>query len=476
MKIGVIPIITKSSTLFLAFVLLVGAFTAITSSTSSPFIIVKVQAQKAEESEMKEEESESEEGKKCISYNKSEKLISITCKHANFADVTKEITDPNILKYESKVTTTTTNNTIESNNNEKVWLLTTDLKVEKDALLDINSNDVTWLKIIPSKKSPNVIEVDGSLKVDSVKITSWNPETNDYVYFSDSVKKAELQYKKELRPYIKVNTGATGPTIIQNSELAYLGYSCSGCGGVTFNGGENSILKNNDIHHIYKGFYSKEMGHMLIEGNRVYGNDKYGIDPHTGTHDMIIKNNTVYNNGNSGIICSLDCHNITIEGNEIYNNGNNGTGRGIAFSINMYDSVAKNNYIHHQNIGIGINGESHDNKVYNNKISDSKVGINTIEKSSNNNIYNNTILNSINGIVVDSGASDNEFHFNKIVNLTESGILNVKGDPGLTTVVGNTFENNKLINSKVNTASASASSTSTSTSAISVDDNEKSEK
>jgi len=59
-------------------------------------------------------------------------------------------------------------------------------------------------------------------------------------------------------------------------------------------------------------------------------------------------------------------------------------------------------------------------------------------------------MNSIDGIVVNTGASDNTFHFNKIVNASESGILNVKGDPG---TVGNTFENNKLINSKVNTTS-----------------------
>ncbi|HSF49649.1 MAG TPA: right-handed parallel beta-helix repeat-containing protein [Nitrososphaeraceae archaeon] len=197
------------------------------------------------------------------------------------------------------------------------------------------------------------------------------------------------------RPYIKIEETATGPTEITNSDLAYLGYSCNGCGGLTFYGGENSILKNNDIHHIYKGFYSKEMKHMLIEGNRVYGNERYGIDPHTGTHNMTIRNNTVYDNGYSGIICSLDCYNIIIEDNEVYNNGNTGKGRGIAFSINMYDSVARNNYVHHQNIGIDISGKSHDNKVYNNRVSDSKVGINTFEKSSNNNVYNNTILKTI---------------------------------------------------------------------------------
>ena len=403
-----------------------------------------IEAQKAE-SEIEEE--------MCISYNKSENIITITCKSADFADVAREITNPEILKLESKtIATTFTNNS--ENNDEKVWLLYASLKIQENANLNINSNDVTWLKIIPSKKSPNAIEVDGSLQVDSVKITSWSPKTNDYVYFSDAVKNDESQYKEELRPYIKVNPKATGPTIIQNSELAYLGYSCNGCGGLTFYGGENSILKNNEIHHIYKGFYSKEMKHMLIEGNHVYGNERYGIDPHTGTYNLTIRNNTVYDNGYSGIICSLDCYNIIIEDNEVYNNGNTGKGRGIAFSLNMFDSVARNNHVHHQNIGIDISGESHDNKIYNNKISNSKVGIETSEKSSNNKIYNNTLLNSTNGIVVKTGASDNTFHKNMIVNSTDSAILNVKGDSDKTITNDNTFDNNKLIKSQINTNSS----------------------
>jgi hypothetical protein len=409
-----------------------------------------IEAQKAE-SEIEEE--------MCISYNKSEKSISITCKYADFADVTSEITDPKILKLEptaiaktttfTKSTNTSTsenNNNNNNNNKEKVWLLYAGLKVEKDAILNINSNDVTWLKIIPNEKSPNAIEVEGSLKLDSVKITSWNPKTNDYVKFSKKAKQDASIYTMIPRPYIKIEESATGPTEITNSELAYLGYSCNGCGGLTFYGGENSILKNNDIHHIYKGFYSKEMKHMLIEGNRVYGNERYGIDPHTGTNNMTIRNNTVYDNGYSGIICSVDCYNIVIEDNEVYNNGNTGKGRGIAFSITMFDSVARNNYVHHQNIGIGISGESYDNEVYNNKISDSKVGIDTNEKSSNNKIYNNTIKDSINGIVVKTGASDNTFHSNKVVNATENAILNIKEDSN---TIDNTFENNKLINSKI---------------------------
>jgi mannuronan 5-epimerase len=364
----------------------------------------------------------------CISYNSIENEISIACQHADFIDIVNSLQSPSILQRES------------NNFNEKNWILNAGISVEKNATLNIDSNDVTWIKIVPSKNTPNAIKVDGSLKVDSVKITSWNSQTNDYVYFSDTVKDDELQYTKELRPYIKVNSGATGSTIIKNSELAYLGYKCSGCGGLTFNGGEYGMLINNDIHHIYKGFYSKNMGYMLIEGNNVYKNEKYGIDPHTGTHHMVILNNTVHDNGSSGIICSLDCYYILIEGNEIYNNGKTGPGRGIAFSINMYDSVARNNYVHHQNKCIGVSGGSHDNEVHNNQVSDCEVGIYTSQESSNNNIYKNIVLNTINGIVVKTGASDNTFHSNKIVNATDFGILNVK-DPG---TVGNTFENNKV--------------------------------
>ena len=113
--------VTKISTIFLFIVLVIGTFAAISPLS---FIIVEVQAQKAE-SEIEEKEE------KCISYNKSEKLISITCKHADFADVSRQITDPNILKPESTVTTTNTSD----NNNEKVWLLYAGLKVEKNALL-----------------------------------------------------------------------------------------------------------------------------------------------------------------------------------------------------------------------------------------------------------------------------------------------------------------------------------------------------
>jgi hypothetical protein len=143
--------------------------------------IIEVLGQTVKESEEKEEK----ESAKCISYNKSKNLIFITCNYADFADVSRLITDPSILKSDTTTLTNSTANTFnDDNNNEKAWLLYAGLKVEENANLDINSNDVTWLKIIPTMKSPNAIEVDGSLKVDSVKITSWNSQilTNSLVY------------------------------------------------------------------------------------------------------------------------------------------------------------------------------------------------------------------------------------------------------------------------------------------------------
>ncbi len=67
--------------------------------------------------------AESEIEEMCISYNKLEKLISITCKYANFADVSKKITDHEILKLETP--------NVANKNNNKVWLLNSGLKIEK---------------------------------------------------------------------------------------------------------------------------------------------------------------------------------------------------------------------------------------------------------------------------------------------------------------------------------------------------------
>jgi mannuronan 5-epimerase len=263
------------------------------------------------------------------------------------------------------------------------------------------------------------------MKIDSVKITSWNPVKNDYPSEEDS----------KPRAYISVENEATGTTDIFDSELGYLGYNSSSelgylgynssyyekkfipSNGFSYYGGDGSIVRNNNIHNNYFGFYSRGVGNMLIENNHVHHNTYYGLDPHSGTHDMVIRNNTVHHNGKMGIICSQHCRDITIEGNNVFKN----IGSGIMLSIDMKNSVVRNNYIQKQENGSsGITiSDSDNNQVYGNIVSFSDVGTRVIKNSSNNYVYNNTFQGIRNYPIL------------------------VRGSDG----VNNTFENNDIVNS-----------------------------
>jgi mannuronan 5-epimerase len=371
----------------------------------------------------------------CVTYDSTDKIITITCNSASLTDVDKQLKDANILYKE----------TTDEDTNSRIWLLNAGIVVADKATLYINSTDTSWLKIAADGKTAYELRVLGGLKIDSVRISSWNPETNDYVKFEaekeDGAKGAD--YAKKPRPFIRVDEKSTSSTEITNSEIAYLGYLSDGNYGygITFFGGNKNLLAGNDIHHNFRGFYSEELGgDMIIEDNYIHSNYQYGLDPHTGTHDMIISNNTVYDNGAIGVICSLDCYNIIIDDNKVYNN----FGYGIMFSRNMYDSIATDNYVYNQTNCISVNTRSHNNEVYNNTVSECENGIDLRNEANNNNIHHNIIIESEKGIKVHSGAYSNNFNYNTIINPKEIGISVEDSDS-----VNNKFENNNPINSKV---------------------------
>jgi poly(beta-D-mannuronate) C5 epimerase len=238
----------------------------------------------------------------CISYDPSNRMITIRCESAtSLTDIDNQLNDHSILDKQQKAN---------NNNDGGVWLLNAGIIIDKGATLVIDSKDVKWLKIIADGTTAYPIDVLGSLKIDSVKVTSWNPKTNDYATSNGTRVLVGNQYNVipgEPRPYITVANSDTGTTNITNSEIAYLGYE-SGIGGGTsglrYAGGDGSIIMNNNIHHLYFGFYSSGVGGMVIENNQIHHNGHYGFDPHTGTHDMIFLNNTVHDNGSIGVICS----------------------------------------------------------------------------------------------------------------------------------------------------------------------------
>jgi parallel beta-helix repeat protein len=352
----------------------------------------------------------------CINYNPYMRTITVSCSSARLTDIDNRIHDSNILSKQYPAGT---------------WLLDANIVIAKEATFHIDSTDTKWLKIVSGQAIapvPYNIDVHGSLKIDSVKITSWDPTTNNYAISNGSREAVPpgtigatlngyIIHYGAPRGFIKVEHDATGTTDITNSEIAYLGYESGvsdiGSGGLNYYGANGSVIRGNYIHDLYFGFYSSGVGHMSIENNQVYHNANYGLDPHTGTHDMIIRNNIVHDNGAQGIICSLNCYNVLIENNQIYNNGK----AGIMFSRNMSNSIARNNIIFNEVKGIFIS-QSHYNKIYNNTISDSQYGINVVFGSSGNTIYSNVIKNCSHGLVLDSTSnkSENTFYNNQFIN------------------------------------------------------------
>jgi len=313
----------------------------------------------------------------CVTFDSEERMITINCRTANLTQIDSQIKNPDGIRKDTNV--------------DKGWLLNAGITIAENAILYINSSDTSWLKILADEETAYPIYVSGSLKIDSVRISSWNPNTNNYTSSLDSHRNGEDVQLGTPRPYIVVNDDATGTTDITNSELTSLGYESGYGGGRTglrYEGGDASLIKGNNIHDLYFGFYSKGVGGIRIEDNFVHNNIHYGLDPHTGTHDMSIKNNTVHDNGSIGIICSLDCYSITIENNTVYNN----TKMGIMLSRNMTDSIVRYNTVSNEDRGIVIS-ESSNNEVYNNTITDSGSGIDLDTDSFENIIYNNTIVN-----------------------------------------------------------------------------------
>jgi mannuronan 5-epimerase len=376
----------------------------------------------------------------CVNYNPSTRTITVSCPSARFTDIDNKLHNSSILTKQSPA---------------GVWFLNANLVITKGATFHIDSTDTKWLKIsskvthgvgVTKIAAAYIIDVFGSLKIDSVMITSWDPTTNYYATTNGSRTETDQFILGSPRPSIVVDNNATGTTDITNSEIAYLGYEQGkhkgGSGLSYYYGGDGSVIRNNIIREVYFGLYTFGVGHMIVENNIIRDSGHYGLDPHTGTHDMIIRNNTVYNNkGGSGIICSLNCYNILIENNKVHDNA----GDGIDFSRNMYNSIARNNIVYNEPIGVTVS-QSHNNQIYNNTISKSGDGIIVKSGSSNNKILGNTMTNSTkSAILVNNVSSGNTISSNKIVSSTPQG-LKIEQDP---TSKNNLFSDNQLIHSSI---------------------------
>jgi hypothetical protein len=235
-----------------------------------------------------------QEGGVCIDYDPTENTINITCDYASFGDVVGTINDPAII----------------ANLGDGEYLLKANLRVNDGATFAMTSDDdgLQYLKIAGA----NGIIVNGKIEIRDVKITSWDASANDVVDqdMNGSISRGYIQF------------GASEGAEIINSEFAYLGYQELGRRGFDlFEDGRPSHdmeIRGNNFHHMWRGFYSKGAYNITIDGNEYHHNINYGVDLHSGTHDVNITNNWIHHDP-IGVICSVDCYHIVIEGNKIHN-------------------------------------------------------------------------------------------------------------------------------------------------------------
>jgi parallel beta-helix repeat protein len=335
--------------------------------------------------------------KECIHYLQLQKIILIDCKSTNLTDVYTRLNNSVLLHREKT----------------GIWILNANIMVEGGAKFYVNSSDTSWLKINSTDGSAYYIGVRGSMQIDSTKITGWDTQRNTFAETD-----AHGHYP---RSFIKVLEGSNpqARTDITNSEIAYLGYNQSRSFGLSYYSGTDSIIKGNKIHNLWHGFYSANYGYrvfyMTIENNHFYNNSLYGIDPHSGTHDIVIRNNTVFDNGKHGIICSQLCHDIVIENNRVYNNADTG----IMLDKNVTRSIIRNNIMNDNVAQIAIHNFSNFNQIYGNRMNGGEIGIEISDGSANNIVSDNEITGAVYGIhMPDAG------HFNRLVSndITNSSI------------------------------------------------------
>ena len=118
--------------------------------------------------------------------------------------------------------------------------------------------------------------------------------------------------------------------------------------------------------HLYFGLYTFDVGGLTISDNEVRDNVLYGIDPHTGSHNLTIERNIVHDNGKHGIILAEDCTDSVIRDNVVYRNQHHGivlylhSDRNLVEGNESFDNAAQ---------GINVN-ESSNNTVKSNRVYD----------------------------------------------------------------------------------------------------------
>jgi parallel beta-helix repeat protein len=259
---------------------------------------------------------------------------------------------------------------------------------------------VTWLKL--RSVGPifaNVKVFGGALAVNGACISSWTTR-------SSRPTRTRRTAGLPARPRRRQMT-------VDKSQLAYLGFGDRESYGLSWRTeGSGGHVADSDISHLYFGVYSFGVGGLSITNNNVHDNVLYGIDPHTGSHNLKIQNNVVHDNGKHGIILAEDCVDSDISGNLVYRNNHHGI---VLYQHSDRNTIVNNETFLNASQGININ-ESGNNVIQGNKIYDNgESGIGIAQTGQDNALRQNDVRgNKQDGVRIVSEATTTELRDNVI--------------------------------------------------------------
>ena len=308
------------------------------------------------------------------------------------------------------------------------WELRADISVLGEASLRIAAPEVRWLKLVSADgKFASLKPFGGGLDINGTCITSWDPATNTVDTNQD-----------DGRGYILARDGAE--LNIDNAEIRYLGNGDVESYGLSWRTeGTTGKITNSVVSHNYFGLYSYEVGGLVVTDNEFHDNSLYGVDPHTGSHNLTIERNVVHDNGKHGIILAEDCVDSVIRDNVIYRNNHHGI---VLYLRSDRNVIEGNDSFANAAQGININ-ESNDNTVRGNRVYDNtESGIGITQTSQNNLVENNQSRgNEQDGVRVVSEASQTTLRGNTFGENGRYGVyVDVDGDVD---IAGNTIFGNR---------------------------------
>ncbi|QYN37201.1 right-handed parallel beta-helix repeat-containing protein [Pseudonocardia sp. DSM 110487] len=255
------------------------------------------------------------------------------------------------------------------------WLLGADLAVLPGTSVQIAAPTTRWLKLLSTAgRYASVKAFGGNIDVSGACITSWDP-----------AKGTVDTEPADGRGYLLARDGTQ--MTIDNAEIRYLGHGEVESYGLSWRTeGTGGKITNSLVSHNYFGLYSYEVGGLVVADNEFHDNILYGIDPHTGSHNLTIERNIVHDNGKHGIILAEDCTDNVIRDNIVYRNNHHGI---VVYLRSNGNTIEGNDTFANAAQGINVN-ESNDNVISDNRVYDNtESGIGITQTSQNNLVENN---------------------------------------------------------------------------------------